>query len=259
MVFRRRFPIRRRKKVKGRPLGPRQKKDVKTIIKRVMPDPELKAISINLTPIANIDNGAGDFHHLIGPTSGPGLNWSVGSLSNQRIGTEIYVKKVAVRWSDYIPNGMFGAAYRFVAFIDHEGTNTTTMFGTNEGFFNGQSLAGYSALSSYNLDTVSNKITPRHKGQRFTVLADRVYTNHTSSSNAAAGDSHMFKRVFEHTFPNKGMKCLLNPSDGPLGTEICQANQIYLWWCQVGTTGGVPPAMAININEIRSCVYYYDA
>lgn len=250
MAFKK-FPRRRKFKPRGKKLNSNEKKQVKTMIKRVVQPPEEKAIVNRPAAIGTIDNNGGNFIKMIGPAAGPTFNWSIGANTNQRIGSEIWVKRVELHWTDFAPIGSIGGTYRVVAFIDTEGDNTTTMFSLSQGFFNNSAAAGLSILSSYNHDTVG-------PNDRYRVLMDRVYdtniTHGEAASTLAVADMQMKKRQFVHSFPFKGMKVLLDPRDLALGNNIAETNMIYVWFIAGGTA-----TMASRVNELRSCVYYTDA
>lgn len=244
----------RKTKGKGKHLNTNEKKDVKKIIRRIVPLPEEKAVSVTQTALVGVDNNAGEFITLIGPTGGPGANWSVGAQHNQRIGTEIYVKKIEFQWADYIPTLSYGNSYRVIMFVDTQGTETTTMFAVAEGFMNpATAAAGQSILSAYNKDFVG-------KGKRYHVLSDKIYHNFLMGGGDSDANQRYTCRRISYTFPFKGMKVQLHPSDLALSSAICQTNQVYLWFVRAGPTAtAVGTIEEINIDQIRSTVYYTDA
>lgn len=226
------------------------------MINRVVAKPEEKAVSTTQGALVGLDNVGGEFITLIGPTAGPGGSWSIGSLPLQRIGTEIYVKKVEIQWVDYIPTLSYGNSYRVIMFIDHSGTNTTSMFGGNEPFMNNATAtAGVSVISQYNRDTVGfggNK--------NYHVLSDRMYHNFLSGGGDSDAAQRYMPRRISHTFPFKGMKILLAPTDLALGNTIAFTNQIYVWFIRASPLAQAPGSTdEINVDNIRSTVYFTDA
>jgi len=228
------------------------RKAVKTIINRNVQKPEEKAVARTIPSISFIDTSAGDFVDILSVAYGPGLDYSIGAGPNQRIGTEIWVKKVEFSWSDFIPTLMYGSSYRVILFVDNDGFQSTpTMFAQGEGFFNGAPAAGLSIYSHYNRDTIG-------PNKRYSVLHDQIYYNHLPAAVASSADTQLKVRRISHTFPFKGMKVLCTPSDAAATVGMVAKNAIYAWFVAAGTTNAVA-SMELRVNELRSCVYYTDA
>lgn len=219
------------------------------MIKRIVPMPELKQVVAN-EPDITVSNQLGDLLALTEVSAAAPLQFTVGSGSAQRIGTEIWIKKITVRMTAFTTLNQRSVPVRIIFFIDTEGggLTTTEMFDQNAGpFFPLASAAGYSINYAYNEDLVG-------KDKRWRILSDRTYSYPVSGTGSLPAADNGFHQIsFTHTFPFKGMKCVL-PINGING-DVFERNAIYMW-----TVGANSATTGINrLHEITKSIWYYDA
>lgn len=243
--------FRRKFRPKGKKLSGREKKQVKGMINRIVPTPELKQVTETFATII-VDNNLGNLVPLYVIRATAPVQWTSGSGPAQRIGTELWVKSIEIRFTYYVRSGAGhrGAPIRMILFGDIEGgglTNTQMYDQTTGPFFAAAAAAGVSINNGYNTDLVG-------PDKRWRIYKDIIINSggYLYSPTAAATDQEFRNFHFKYTFPFKGQKVVL-PA-GNISGDSSEHNAMHLYF--VAANGAVTP---MSISEMVKTISYYDA
>lgn len=250
-MFRKRFTKRFRKR-KAPKVGKKLRRAIGSVIKRTIQAPEMKQAVMAVGGPNIMDDATGVLKCLVLGNSA-GLDFSVGASGNQRLGTEVWLKKIEYKYTIGYNQSFNGCPYRRIVFCLHKPDPTAALavsdlYVGTESMFDTASSGGFSINYSYNNDAVG-------KGKKYTIISDRIFNPVIYNVNLPGSFCGSRNDHVTINFPGKGS--LLECDAGNTVGETLINNKNY--YCFFIQGGEVANNASIVVYNQHCLISYQDA